>query len=184
MRNTDALALFGVVTFKFTTGCHWARAFTSAFFNVEVIIIILVGNVFARLNQTIAVAVILVPVEASSAVNWGASALTVDRVPVEVVRALHRAADALTNGFVEDFIFAALSWLALALTDVGVQIETRVARLIWVAALTPASLRVPEEVRWAVVGGIGFLADAATDSRVEVMGCRALVRLAQAVAGV
>ena len=109
-------------------------------------------------------AVILVPVEAGSAVNRGAGALTVNRIPVEVVRALHRAADALA--------------------DVSVQVVARVASFRWVAALATASLSVPEEVSRAVVGRLWLLADAAADSCVEVMGSWALVRLAQAAAGI
>jgi len=182
LRNTDAHTLFGIVTFKFTTGCHWARAFTSAFFNVEVIIIILVRNGVALAYQTITVAVILVPVESGSAITWGTDAFAVDRIPEEIVRALHWAADALADGFIEDFILAAFSWSALALTNVRVQVEARFTSLRRITALTPASLSVPEKVRWAVVRSFGFLAHTAADSCVKVVGCRTLVWLAQAAA--
>lgn len=43
-------------------------------------------------------------------------------------------------------------------------------------------MSVPEKVRRAVVGSLGFLAEAATLPRVEVVRGRALVRIAQATA--
>lgn len=126
---------------------------------------------------------VLVPVEAWSAVHWCTGTLAVHRVPVEVVWTLHRAADALADCFVENFIFTAFCGRTLALANVSVQIETWVTRVHGIAAVTAAGLRVPEEVRWAVVGGLWFLADAATFSRVEVMRSRAFVRFTKAAAG-
>lgn len=176
LRNADTLALFDVEKRTFFAGCNWGGTLAKAFFDVEIIIIIL--DDFTLQDVTVAFASVVVPVGAFFTMDGGALTCTANCVPVEVVRALSWAADARTDGLVENFIILALLRTALALAHVSIDVLIGSAgfNLHTVVTFTAAAASVPEEVSRAVVGRLGFLAEATADARVEVVRRCAIVR--------